>query len=286
MLKKITQSINLFEYDNYRKYLRDWYLALKSHGDRFSFRFFSKISGFRSSNFLHLVMEGKRNLSTDSIDQLIKALNFNKPETLFFRNLVLLNQARSVEEKKFYADQLISSSYYQKVSPLKKAQYEYYSKWHLVHIRELVRLEGFREDPKWIARQLNPPITTQEAKKGLELLENLGLIQRDVSGKLVQTDQFISTGDEVTSASVSQFHREMITKGAEAVDRFPKVERDISCLTMGLSEKGAQEVKELIQRFRKELMAIAGQDNPSNGVYQVNFQFFPTTKRTAVEVVK
>lgn len=286
MLKKVTQKIDLFEYDNYRKYLRDLYTALKSQGNGFSFRFFSRISGFRSSNFLHLVMEGKRNLSSDSIDQLIKALNFNKSESIFFRNLVLLNQARNIEEKKFYAEQLISSSYYQKASPLKKAQYEYYSKWYLVHIRELVRLEGFQEDPEWIAHQLHPPITTQEAKKGLELLGSLGLIERNSLGKLVQADQFISTGDEVTSASISQFHRDMITKGAEAIDRFSKQERDVSCLTMGLSEKGAQGVKELIQRFRKELMAIAGQDDPSNAVYQVNFQFFPTTKRTTAEVVK
>ena len=75
----------------------------------------------------------------------------------------------------------------------------------------------------------------------------------------------------------------MIRKGAEALDRFPGPERDISSVTMALSDKNFREIKVLIQRFRKELLAIADQDQRPEGVYQVNFQLFPLAKGAAKE---
>jgi uncharacterized protein (TIGR02147 family) len=142
----------------------------------------------------------------------------------------------------------------------------------------LITLPELSEDPAWIGRRLIPPISPQQAQKALDLLLQLGLLKRDESGRLVQSDAFISTGDEVTSTSVANYHRTMIQMGAEALDRFPGPDRDISSVTMALSEKNFREIKALIQRFRKELLAIADQDQNSEGVYQANFQLFPLAK--------
>lgn len=279
MTKAESRKLNIFEYDNYRSFLKDLYASLKKEKSAFSFRFFSKQAGFRSPNFLKLVMDGKRNLSADGVGKFAKALKLNKEETNFFRNLVMLNQAGTVEEKKYCAEQLIRHRFYKKVYPLRQAQYDYYSNWYFIPVRELVGTVGFREDPAWIAHRLVPPITASEAEKALKELEQLGLIKRDETGKLIQTDGFISTGDEVASTSVAQFHKEMMQKGAESIDRFPNTEREISSVTIGLSEENSRQVKELIQRFRRELLAIAGQDQKATGVYQVNFQLFPLTKK-------
>lgn len=285
-MKQKVSKPNIFEYDNYRDYLKVVYQFLKSEKRQFSYRYFSRMAGFRSPNVLQLVMEGKRNLSPASIEQFSQALKLNKEETTFFRNLVLLNQASTVEEKKFYAEQLIRSRFYRKVHPLSSAEFAYYSNWYFIPIRELVGVEGFIEDPQWIAHQLNPPITPTEAKKALDTLEQLGLIRRNDQGKLVQTDTFVSTGDEVSSTSVVQFHKEMIQKGAEALDRFKGREREISSVTLALSEKSALQVKELIQSFRKELIAIASQDRNPTAVYQINFQHFPLSKKSKGESEK
>ena len=270
---------NIFEHDNYRTFLGELYTFLKITKKSFSFRYFSKAAGFSSPNFLKLVIEGKRNLSAESVEKFATVFKLNKEEGQFFRSLVLLNQAKTIEEKKFHAEQLIRSRLYKKVYPLKKVQYDYYSNWYFVPIRELVGFPGFREDPDWIAHQLVPPITAAEAKKALVELEQLGLISRNEKGKLIQTEAFVSTGDEVASTSVSQFHKEMIRKGSEALDRFPASEREVSSVTVGISKEAARQMKELIQKFRQELLAIAKQDPNPREVYQINFQLFPLTKK-------
>jgi len=276
-------KIKIFEYDNYRSYLRDLYHYYKETKPQFSYRYFSQKAGFRSPNFLQLVIEGKRNLSPESIERFTNALKLTKKEAEFFRILVHLNQARTLGEKKIYAEQLMQFRTFRYIHPLRQDQYRYYTDWYNIPIRELTMLSEFSEDPSWIARRLIPPISPQQAQKALDLLLQLGLIKRDESGRLVQTDAFISTGDEVTSTSVANYHRAMIEKGAEALDRFPGPDRDISSVTMALSDKNFQEIKALIQRFRKELLAIADQDRAPEGVYQVNFQLFPLAKCTNKE---
>jgi uncharacterized protein (TIGR02147 family) len=272
------KKIDIFEYDNYRVYLKDLYKFYKETKPQFSYRYFSQKAGFRSPNFLQLVIEGKRNLSPESIEKFTNALKLAKKEAEFFRILVHLNQARTVGEKKIYAEQLMQFRPFRYIHPLRQDQYRYYTDWYNIPIRELTTLPEFSEDPAWVARRLIPSISPQQAQKALDLLLQLGLLKRDETGRLVQTDAFISTGDEVMSTSVANYHRTMIEKGAEALDRFPMPDRDISSVTMALSDKNFREIKALIQRFRKELLAIADQDQDPEGVYQVNFQLFPLAK--------
>jgi len=268
----------IFEYDNYRLYLRDLYAYLKGSTSHFSYRYFSRKAGFRSPNFLKLVIEGKRNLSQESIERFAQALKLKKEEAEFFRALVHLNQAETIDERKHCAEQLMRFRPFRRIHPIRRDQFDYYSKWYHIAIRELTSIPEFSEDPAWIAAALMPPVSPGQARKALELLLGLGLVERDESGRLRQTDSLITTGDEVISASVADYHREMIKKGGEAIERFPASKRDISSVTVALSEKTFKEMKQSIQRFRKELLTMADKDKDPEAVYQINFQLFPLSK--------
>jgi uncharacterized protein (TIGR02147 family) len=135
--------------------------------------------------------------------------------------------------------------------------------------------EGFKEDPQWIANKIKPAITTAEARRALEDLQKLDLVRRDANGKLVQSSPNLNTADEVTSSVVAQYHKEMLKKAAESIDRFPREKREISCATFSVTPQGARRIKELVQKFRQDILDITAQEvNPQN-VYQLNFQLFP-----------
>ncbi|MBX7147495.1 TIGR02147 family protein [bacterium] len=275
-----TVKPNIFTYDNYRTYLKDLYLYHKESKGKVSFRFLSRQAGFKSPNFFKLVIDGKRNLSNDSIDKVAGAFKLNKEERGLFRNLVMLNQATTSDEKRHFAEGLISTNYYKKVNPLKEAQHAYYTNWYYVPIRELAASPYFVSDPEWVARQLTPSITTHEAKKALDDLESLGLLKKDEEGKYTQSESLVSTGDEVVSSLVVQFHREMMQKAGEALDIISASEREISSVTFGLSPENFNRFKLMIQAFRKELLALADAEKSQTRVYQLNFQLFPLSKDT------
>src|SRR5262245_22843026 len=96
--QEMTEDVPLFQYFDYRDFLRDRYRVLKARR-RFSYRLFARRAGFRSSNIFKLVMEGRRNLTEKSSRMFAKGLRLNRSEGEYFRELVLFNQAATHEEK-------------------------------------------------------------------------------------------------------------------------------------------------------------------------------------------
>lgn len=268
----------ILNYTDYRAFLRDYYAAMKAETPYFSYRYFSKLAGFSSPNFLKLVMEGKRNLSGEGIEKFARAMRLKPAEARHFRMLVLMNQATQPEERDFYTRQILKGRVFRRLKPLTPELYEYYSEWFHIPLRELVARTDFQNDPKWIAHQFTPPLSEQQVVSGLALLEKLGLIARETTGGLKLTDALITTGDEVTNEAIKNFHREMIKLGAEALDRFEKSERDVSALTVGVSRANAVRMKRMIQEFRKELLAVTGEEQAVEEIVQVNFQLFPLVR--------
>ncbi|MCP4709584.1 MAG: TIGR02147 family protein, partial [Planctomycetes bacterium] len=64
---------------------------------------------------------------------------------------------------------------------------------------------------------------------------------------------------------------------ADALSNVESMKRDISCLIVGLSQRGFETVKSKIQKFRKELADIVDKDERAEKVYHLNFQLFPTS---------
>src|SRR5262245_13939422 len=132
----INEPKSIFEYGNFRDYLKDRYLFEKTKDKKFSFRYFARLSGFKSHSFLKLVMDGKANLSPKSVIKVAAALKLNKEETIFFGDLVLFNQASTSEEKHFFAKKILRSRSYRKIHPIHVAQYNYYAQWYFIPVRE------------------------------------------------------------------------------------------------------------------------------------------------------
>lgn len=270
-------NLDIYSYTDFRSLLRDYYEQEKIRApDKFSFRFFARRAGFSSPNFLKLVIAGKRNLGHESIHRFARVMGLKKRETLFFESLVLFNQTRDPEEKRRAFEMVMSFREYRSAKKLVSEQYDYFSKWYYPVIREMVNLEDFRDDPSWIAKRLQPPISRAEAEEALKRLESLQLIARDKKRRLRQTEQNLATEEEVVSVALVKFHQEMISHGLESLKQLPS-EREISGLTMSLSTEQFQEVRQKIRDFHREiqqLIATDGNGKPKK-VCQLNFQFFP-----------
>lgn len=273
--KEIVTRPNIFEYENYRSFLADYFRYCKNKQPQFSYRYFSQKAGFSSPNFLKLVMDGKRNLSAISIQQFAKAFKFSHLESEFFEYLVFFNQSETESKKIEWAQKILRCKGLQKIHPLRQAEYSYYANWYYIPIREMILLKNFRDDPLWIANQFSPPLSIAEVEQAFNHLEELGMISRNKHGQRVQTQRSVSTGDEVSHSLVKKYHKDMIQRGAESIDGIGKLRREVSAVCIPISENKREEIKTKIQQFRKEIMAIADSDNEAEEVYQLNIQWFP-----------
>lgn len=268
----------IFNYLDYRSYLRDMFEHHKRKDKKFSFRYFAHKSGFASPNFIQLVFDGKRNLSLESLSKIAKGFGLKKKEREFFEILVFMNQAKTHDDKNHYYQKLMAIKGPSGVHHLDKASYDYFSRWYYPVIREVIRFKGGALDEPEIARRLTPPISLSQTAKALEVLTALNLIRKNENGLWEATDTAVTTGPEVESLVIANFHREMLAMAKEAIERFPREKRDISALTLSINETSILELKKRIALFRKELLQFACSEKESNQVVQINFQLFPLTE--------
>jgi uncharacterized protein (TIGR02147 family) len=275
--------VNIFEYLDYRAYLRDFYAQQKARSAAFSHRAFSRRAGLRSSNYLSLIMKGERDLSSEMAPRFAKACGLVKGEADFFCDLVLYCQAKTTDEKTRHHERLARFRKFRDAHQLDGEQTAYHQHWYIPALRELASLPGFVADPKWIASMLEPAIAPRQAADALETLCRLGLLLRDEQGKLRQAQPLVTTGPGPLGHQIFVYHRAMIDLAKRALDDVPRDERDISCLTLCVSEATLPRLKERIRDFRRELLQLAEADPHAERVVQLNFQLFPLSRRARQE---
>jgi uncharacterized protein (TIGR02147 family) len=266
---------NVYAFADYRRYLAAYYDYAKAEQYGFSFRVFSRRAKLRSSNYLRLVIDGERNLTRDMAGRFADACELLGPAREFFCELVEYCQGKTAQERSRMYERLARYRPFREARKLESAQAEYHSHWYLPVIRELVRRPDFSSDPKWIAKQLRPAISAAQAKRALELLCKLGLLEPNPEGRLVQTSEIITTGPGPLGHHIFNFHHVMLERAAEALDSLPREERDVSCLTLCVSQAKLAELKERVRDFRQELLRTAELDDSPERVVQINFQIFP-----------
>lgn len=268
--------ISVFEYTDYRKFLRDWYRAAKG-ATSLSYRAFSKRAGLKSINFFKFVMDGVRNLTEESIGKFAAGLKLNKQETEFFKSLVFYTQAKTHEEKNRRYQNLLRSRKYSQLKPIERDQYEYYATWYHPVVRELVASKDFDGSFGWIAERLSPAITPAQAEKSVEILEKLGFIERTGNGRWKQASALVSTGAELKSHVVHNYHKIVLDLTKRVIDEMPPERRDVSTMTLGVARGRVPELKKLIQNFRQEILKAVASDAEPEEVVQLNIQMFPLT---------
>jgi len=270
--------VHIFEYLDYRQYLRDFYASQKLKSRAFSHRAFSRRAGLRSSNYLSLIMKGQRDLSSEMAPRFARACGLDKQEASFFCDLVAYSQAKTTEEKNRYHERLARFGRFREAHQLLGEQTAYHQHWYMPAIRELVSLPGFDEDPKWIASQLEPAISPRQAADALETLCRLGLLVQGAGGKLRQAQSLITTGPGPLGHQIFLYHQGMLDMAKQALDRLPRELRDISSLTLCVAEATLPVLKQRIREFRQELLQLAELESCPERVVQLNFQMFPLSK--------
>lgn len=271
---------NIYDYENYRMYLGDWYAWMKETKQGFSYRTFSKWAGFQSPNQLQLVIQGKRNITPSTIGIFAKILKLKRREKRFFELLVKQNQADSPELKAQCLLEILN--FYKKYkNNIKENQYDYLTKWYYPVLRELVTTKDFRLDRRYIAKRVGHNVTPINVDEAFEKLITLGLLSRKEDKKFVQSEAVITTGEETLSAASYFYHDQMIRLGHNALKTQLPHDRNFSGITFACRKEDITEIVQMINDCRHEILSYLEEHAKSynnDEVYQLNVQLFRVTK--------
>lgn len=274
----IISEINIFDYLDYRAYLKAWYESAKDLSYGFSLRVFSQKAGFGSSNILKLVMDGDRNLTLKSLRKFIKGLELGSKGAKYFRHLVLFNQAKTHDEKNEHFSELIAMRNYRQIKSLEVDQYDYCAEWYHSVVRELVVSPGFNGSTEWIAHRIDPPISEAQARDSIALLQRLAFIKKS-AGKTgwELTTPLVTTGPETQAFIMKNFHQNVLDLVKTKVSDVDQDKRDISALTLGIVRERLPQLKKMLQEFRGEVLKLVADDHRPEEVMMLTMQLIPVT---------
>ena len=269
--------IEIIEYTDYRKFIQDYYDERK-RTSAFTWRDFARDAGFSSAVYLKYVCEGKKNLSIGAAGSVAAAMGLVGFEQTYFVLLVSYAHAKGDEAKRAAFKERCALAHAHKIRVLGNEEFNYFKSWKNPVLRELApHMPGAK--PLEMAHACRPKITAAEVSETLDFLVRAKLLKKDRNGNYRQTDRSISMGSvDAVPVAARDMQRQMGEFAIKSLN-LPLSERDMSGITMGLTQRAYDRIRKEIADFRRRVIAIASEDEDTEQVYRMNIQLFPMSEK-------
>ena len=268
---------DVFDYLNYREYLKDYYTFRKSTEPTFSYRSFGTEVGLKTKSFLKMVIDGKKMLSEKLRKNVASVCKMTSEETRYFFKLIDFTHEKNVAKQTEYFKELHKLARRVSTKDMVGGFNKMVSKWYYLAIKSLISSIDFKPSPKYISKRFRHLISPGEAKEAIEVLKELGVIKEE-SKKYIVTDQHLSTNEETINSHMKSFHEQMLNLGSIALELIPPKEREFLAVTMDISKDRIGFINEKIKKFHQDLLYYIDSDEKSEDVCQLNIQFFKLSK--------
>lgn len=229
----------------------------------FSLRAFSKMVNI-SPAVLSRVLSGKRKLTFNLAVRIADALALGPSERELLYSFYLSNAP---------ADAMTEQN--KKEKELSIDCFNAMKEWYHYGITQLLYIESFKEDPKWVAKMLS--ITELEAKLALDRLIRLEILDRDENGKLYRTATHLSTTTDIASSGIKHFQKQILEKSIASLLNDDISERDITSITIAINEDRIPEAKAEIKKFRMKMSEFLATGKKTR-VYNLGVHLIPLSK--------
>lgn len=249
-LKKVPAS-------DFKSYLQAELVRRCQRNPRYSIRAFAKALDVDAST-LAKILNGKRSLGRRAVENMGRKLGMS-PKDL----------------ETFISSEASAPSSYDQ---LKLDLFEIISDWHHMAILELMTIENFRNDPKWIAQALG--LSIAETKASIERLMNVGMLEIGPQGQWLDKSSGRTTNisPNATNAAARQLQKQFLQKAMDALEDIPLRERDQTAMTMAIDTDKIPMARERIKEFRRDLAKFLCRGDRRTVVYNLTISLYPLTR--------
>lgn len=189
---------SVFDYEDYRAFLRDHYVAKKRFERGYSYAVFARAAGVSRSHY-QMVAEGRRPLSPRSALRYARGMRLNEEQAACFGLLVAHAAARTPQEREAAEQGLkrirVGREYRSAPPGIADA---ILSRWYYQPVLALSLHRRFRPDPEWVSGAFRGALSRAEAADALSFLRRAGLLGlRDRGGSRISPKGIEISGEEV-----------------------------------------------------------------------------------------
>lgn len=261
MSSKVGRSEQIKMQSDFRFLLQQELVSRVKRNSAYSLRAFAKSLRTDYSTLAKLI-NGKRPIGKRVIQKLGDRLGLDPAELNNYTNIPNDPTSR-ISQKKHYLQLAMDS-------------FEVIAEWYHFAILELIRIEGFKPDQRWIAKKLG--ISHQEVNLAVERLTRVGLLHISKDQK-TWTE---SAGERLTVITPQEssraqriLQRQILEKAIDALEYVPVDRRDQTAMTMAIDMRRLPEAKERIKKFRRSIAKYLSRSSSRHEVYNLSISLYP-----------
>lgn len=270
---------DIFSYHDYREFLVSWFGYIKVIDASKTLREISRTADL-SPGYLPLVLSGQRSLTLKSLKKLLPPLKLKPTEQSYLKLLVNLGEASTQEERSNALKQIQRFGSYKNKNKRELEVYKYLSRWYLVAIRELVSVQGFRWDAKWIQSKLKRHVPTIEIEKAMDFLGEHGFVTVNKDGEASVPNKSLNCEGGIFQLALADYRREMLMLASESIDKTEKDLRSLTGYTFAVDKENVDAVKKILAEAQSKIVELEQKQKKANAVYHVEMSFFPLSEES------
>ncbi len=267
----------IYEYHNYREFLKDWLSYLKKGRANLSLRQLAKSSEIAPSH-ISMVLNGKRDLTKDMLSKLKPYLQLRPSELSYLENLQVLSDSDSQEERVVAIKKMQKFSNYKQKNLEEVVSYKYLSKWHHVVIRELADLKEFSLDTDWIHKHLKYKVSKKDIRSAVQFLVDHEYIIESSEGRFILKEKNQTCFAQIHKSGLTEFHKQMFQLATQSIDKTESERRWISGETLAISQTQFDQVRKILQEAHSKISKLKNNQSDNDIVYHTSFIAFPVSE--------
>lgn len=246
--------------ESFRQYLQEEMRERSERNPAYSIRSFAKALDVEASS-LAQILAGKRPLTDKMCLRIGAKLGFSPLKVRALMN------AKSLKSKENFA----------KFNKLSDDAFRVIADWHYYAILELIQVEGFKGDIKWIAQTLDLPFS--KVLQAVDRLKRLNYLEITQNNKWIdRLGDASNLGNDFKTQAFTEHQRQVLTKAVEALTKTDYEERVQSSMTLVSSRERIKLAKPLILNFVEELDTFLKAGRDKEDVVAISVSLFPLTK--------
>lgn len=277
--------MNIFDYIDYRHYLRDRIDALRAENANLSIReILRRLDCSSPSYYKEVIVDAKKNMSISTARRFAAFLRLSDTETEFFILLIQYNQAKTELERVHFYEKLLTADKKPVSSDhvLNVNEYEYMTSWRNAAVRELLGIFmdfGNRspDERKQLSALLRVPVSDRQIDDAVMLLEKLKFIKKNSRGNYRKTETTIKA--EKKSPSAYQALCQFVDLGKSVINTTEPDYRSFKVAVLGLDRDTHAIIQKKLDEVCHDIVNLSGATTSvSDRLYALNIQFFPLTR--------
>lgn len=241
----------------------------------YSLRAYARDLGVSASR-LSEVLAGRGGLSVATAERIAPRLTPHAREQRHFIDLAIVAAQPAGSLSARLARRRIDEYVDGVLEPVSLSRFRHVCDWRCFALLELTKVADFRADFAWMAKELHCDVDTVISV--VARLEEAGLLQVKGNSILLSHGNH-EVNPRVPSEVVRAYHRQVLEKSAEAIERVPMGKRNLGSVVLAFRAEDYDEAVRRIELFRHDFDKDFGRQSDADDVYFLAIQFFPVRTR-------